>query len=38
VPTVADPSGKSVYTVDWQTYKLYEFKNEKWEFKKKIKS
>jgi hypothetical protein len=36
VPTVADPSGKSVYTVDWQSYKLYEFKNDKWEFKKKI--
>ena len=33
---MADPLGKSVYTVDWQTYKLYEFKNDKWEFKKKI--
>lgn len=38
VPTVADPWNKSVLTVDWQTYKLYEFKNDKWEFKKKIRS
>lgn len=37
VPTIADPLNRSVYTVDWQTYKLYEFKNEQWQFKKKIK-
>lgn len=37
VPTIADPLNRSVYTVDWQTYKLYEYKNDKWQFKKKIK-
>lgn len=28
VPTIADPAKKSVITIDWQTYKLYECKNE----------
>ena len=36
VPTVWDPCHSTVLTIDWQTYKLYEFKNDKWEFKKKI--
>jgi len=36
VPTVHDPTSNSLFTVDWQTYKLYEFKNEQWQFKKKI--
>eukprot|EP00347_Sterkiella_histriomuscorum_P011771 403371155 len=37
VPTIADPLNRSVYTVDWQTYKLYQFKNDQWQFQKKIK-
>jgi len=37
VPTIADPASRSVVTVDWQTYKLYEFKNDQWQFKKKLK-
>lgn len=36
VPTIADPINKSVVTIDWQTYKLYEFKNDQWSFKKKL--
>ena len=28
VPTIADPANKSVITIDWQTYKVYEFKND----------
>lgn len=36
VPTVWDPLNRTVLTVDWQTYKLYEYKQDKWEFKKKV--
>ena len=27
VPTLPDPIAKTIYTVDWQSYKLYEYKN-----------
>ncbi len=37
VPTIVDPNNRSVITVDWQTYKLYELKNEAWSLKKKLK-
>ena len=38
VPTIADPANRSVITIDWQTYKVYEFKNDQWQFKKKLKN
>lgn len=38
VPTIADPANRTVVTIDWQTYKLYELKNEQWQFKKKLKA
>ena len=38
VPTIADPLNKAVYTIDWQTYKLYVFKGDQWTFQKKIKN
>ena len=38
VPTIADPAHNSVVTIDWQTYKLYEFKADQWQFKKKLKN
>ncbi len=36
VPTVADLATGSIYTVDWQTYKIYELKNNQWSFKKRV--
>jgi hypothetical protein len=38
VPTIADEANRAVVTIDWQTYKLYEFKNDQWQFKKKLKT
>ena len=30
VPTLSDGENLEVYTVDWTTYKLFRFKDEKW--------
>ena len=30
VPTLSDGETMEVYTVDWTTYKLFRFKDEKW--------
>lgn len=30
VPTLSDGENLEVYTVDWTTYKLFKFKDDKW--------
>lgn len=31
VPTVSKPEEATLYTVDWTAYKLFRFKNQKWQ-------